>query len=221
MPLEPIEHTNLSDKVYERLKQGILTRQFAPGQRLNVDQLSEQLGVSRTPLKDALNRLSAEGLVKIVPRQGTFVTKLTPRDIAELFAIRRVLEAWAVEEAVRRITPQELEELRRLLDEMARLVNPDGTCTDYLTLVAKDRDFHLLIIKASGNRKLFELYKNLNVHIQVAVIYYLDADKRVEETLREHEAILRALESRDVEAAREALNTHLKAGELATLERVK
>lgn len=221
MPLQRIRHQNMADAVYESLREAIFSRDFAPGQRVNVDALRHQLGVSRTPLKDALKRLAMEGLIRIVPRQGTFVTELRADEMAEVCDVRCVLELYAVEQGIPRLTAEQLARLQAHVEGLRDTLAADGSCADHLAFVAHDQGFHRVIVEAAGNRKLQELYEALNVHIQVARVYYMDPDKRIEQVGREHQAILRAYQARDVAAAKEAVAEHLKTAKAATLERLR
>lgn len=103
-------HT-ISEAAYEVLRERVISKEFAPGQRLNLEAIEKQLGISRTPLKEALTRLEMEGLVTIVPRTGTYVTDPVPEEIAESFDMRRVLEVYAVELAVQRASDEDYESL--------------------------------------------------------------------------------------------------------------
>jgi len=211
----------MTDAVYASLRDAIFSREFAPGERLDVDQLGRQLGVSRTPLKDALNRLAMEGLVRIVPRQGTFVTALRPDEMADICDVRAVLELYAVERGLPQVTPEHLARMRAHTRALRDTLGPDGKCRDHLAFVAHDQAFHQVILEATGSRKLAELYGALNVHIQVARVYYIDADKRIEEVCAQHEAILQAYEAYDVKAAKAAMAIHLSTAKQAALERLR
>jgi DNA-binding GntR family transcriptional regulator len=218
--LPPIRQQNMTDAVYASLREAILSRRFAPGQRIHVDELRQQLGVSRTPLKDALNRLALQGLVRVAPRYGTFVSELSADVMAEISDVRLVLELHAVELGVPRVSRQQLLQMRQNVDAMETTVTPQDNCTDHMAFVSSDHDFHQVILEAAGNRKLVEVYENLNVHIQVARVYYMSTDKRAQQVCDEHEAILRAYESGNVAAAKQALTTHLDTARRATLERL-
>jgi DNA-binding GntR family transcriptional regulator len=218
--LTPIKHQNMSDAVYATLREAILSRQLPPGQRIHVDDLRRQLGVSRTPLKDGLNRLALQGLVRVAPRYGTFVSELRADEMAEISEVRLVLELHAVELGVPRISLQQLHRMRAQVASMKATVTPEDNITDHMAFVASDHDFHQVILEAAGNRKLVEVYENLNVHIQVARVYYLDTDKRAQQVCAEHEAILHAYESSDVAVAKQALSTHLETARRATMERL-
>ncbi len=219
--LPPIRLQNMTDAVYAALRDAIMSRRMAPGQRVHVDELRLQLGVSRTPLKDALNRLAMQGLVTVAPRRGTFVSELRAEDMAAIADIRLVLELYAVERGVPRISRQQLQDLQEQVAAMKRTITPEDNCTDHLAFVAADHGFHYDIVEAAGNHKLLEMYEALNVHIQVARVYYVTTDKRARQVCEEHEAVLKAYKARDAVAAQQALRRHLETARSATLDRLK
>ncbi|MEO8360158.1 MAG: GntR family transcriptional regulator [Vicinamibacteria bacterium] len=207
-PFGPLPRQRASDSVYEALRSGILTRVFEPGQRLNVPELASQLQVSLTPVKDALNRLASEDLIEIRPHSGTFVTQVMPEDVAETFQIRSALERLAGELAIAHATPADVAELRHLVNQMA------GTVADEAAWSAHEKwngRFHQLIIDLSRNRKLIQMYEDLNAHIQIARIHRgrQDWQERLPDERAEHEAIISAFEARDVAALQTALQNHV------------
>jgi DNA-binding GntR family transcriptional regulator len=210
----------MTDAVYATLRDAILSQRLAPGQRIHVDELRLQLGVSRTPLKDALNRLALQGLVRVAPRYGTFVSELRSDEMAEISDIRVVLELHAVEQGVPLASEMHLQRMRRHLEDMRRTVTPEDNVSDHLAFVAADHGFHQTIVEAAGNRKLLEMYETLNVHIQVARVYYVSTDKRASQVCDEHDAILAAYCARDVGATQDALRRHLDTARRAVLERL-
>ena len=218
--LPPIRHQNMTDAVYATLRDAILSRRMAPGQRIHVDELRLQLGVSRTPLKDALNRLALQGLVRVAPRYGTFVSELRSDEMSEISDIRLVLELHAVERGVPQASDQQLQRMRRHTEDMRKTVTAEDNVSDHMAFVAADHGFHQVILEAAGNRKLAELYETLNAHIQVARVYYMSADKRASQVCDEHEAILAAYNARDVAATQLALRRHLETARVAVLERL-
>ena len=204
----PLSRQRASDSVYEALRSGILTRVFEPGQRLNVPELASQLQVSLTPVKDALNRLAAEDLIEIRPHSGTFVTLVMPEDVAETFQIRAALESLAGELAIGNATPNDILELRRLVDLMAGAVADDAAWSAHEQWNSR---FHQMIVSLSKNRKLIQMYEDLNTHIQIARIHRgrQDWQDRLPAERAEHEAIISAFEKRDVDALRSALRVHV------------
>ncbi|HYM68065.1 MAG TPA: GntR family transcriptional regulator [bacterium] len=198
----------LTDAVYRTLKEQILARKFRPGQRLKVDELAAQLGVSRTPLKDSLNVLASEGLIEIVPRKGTFVTDLSADDIAEVFEIRRALERLAAETVVDRISSDGLAELREQLDALQRAADR----RDAAEHMRRNLTFHQLFVQFSGNRRLLELYEGLRAHIQIGRVHARRTNwhQRLRQEQAEHREILAALEAGDAARLSAAVDAHIR-----------
>ncbi|MDR7521764.1 MAG: GntR family transcriptional regulator [Armatimonadota bacterium] len=213
--LLPINVQRLTDAVYRTLKEQILSQAFAPGQRLHVDVLAARLGVSRTPVKDALNALASEGLVEIIPRKGTFVAGISAEEIAEVFELRRALELLAAELLVARITD---EGVRRLRDRLAVLdAVDDGDVGEHMR---RNMAFHRLFVQLAGNRRLFEIYESLNVHIQIARVHARRENwrQRRRQERQEHQAIMRALEARDGPGLAAAVNAHIQRSKRSLME---
>jgi GntR family transcriptional regulator, rspAB operon transcriptional repressor len=217
--LPKLDRTRASDSVFEVLRDSILTRVFRPGDRLDVKAVATQLGVSPTPVKDAINRLAAEGLIDVRPRSGTYVAEISPQAVAETFEIRRALECLAAETLVSRVTPELIERFETLLEGLEDEVDDEGSrrLHDELNV-----ELHLLIVEASGNQRLVELYHSLNAHLTIARIHLRrrpDAT-RLEQERREHRAIVDALTERDAKRLVEALGQHIRRAGLALVEDV-
>jgi DNA-binding GntR family transcriptional regulator len=203
-----------TDEVYESMRQAIITRVFRPGERLQVEEIAQKLGVSLTPVRHALQQLCPEGLIEIHPRSGTYVTNVSVNDIEETFEIRCALECLAGERAITRITAEQLSRLRELLDLLAKPVDSERALVEHER--AKS-DLHQIIIDASGSRRLAELYDSLNAHIKIARIHSQETTNRLasdwtarlQEEQREHEAIVAALEAKDAAALTTALRKHI------------
>jgi DNA-binding GntR family transcriptional regulator len=207
--LPRLSRSRASDSVFDILRENILGRGFRPGDRLDVRALADQLGVSATPVKDAINRLAVEGLVEIRPRSGTFVAELAPDAVAETFEIRRALECLAAERVVTQLTPDLLARFRDVVDAMDRPVSTERDRTEH---ERKNVELHTLLVEASGNRRLTELYRSLNAHLTIARIHSRRRpdDDRLEQERREHRAILEALVTRDAAALVSALDRHIR-----------
>jgi DNA-binding GntR family transcriptional regulator len=207
----------LTDAAYRTLKEQILTQAFAPGQRLNVDELAGRLGVSRTPVKDALNALANEGLVEIVPRKGTFVSELSAEMIAEVFELRRALELLAAELLVERVNDRDLERLR---DHLAALDAPLAGSEDADEHLRRNLAFHRLFVDLAGNKTLLEMYEGLNAHIQIARVHarWHNWQQRRQQERDEHQAILRALEARDWPRLAAAVNAHIRRSKQSLID---
>jgi DNA-binding GntR family transcriptional regulator len=218
--LPQVKRERASDSVFNILRESIVTQIFPPGQRLNVKDLAEKLGVSMTPVKEAINRLATEGLVEIRPRSGTFVTEVASDDVIETFELRAALECLAAEKALKRMTPDDVARLKELLAEMER---PANTEKERAAHDRKNVEFHNLIIELSGNRKLVEIYRSLNAHIKIARIHYSRSGwaERLKTEQEEHRRIMRALETRNCEALVKALRQHIERGAQCLIEDLK
>jgi DNA-binding GntR family transcriptional regulator len=207
--LPVLERQRASDSVYAALRTAILSRTFAPGQRLNVHALATELGVSLTPVKDALARLEVETLVEIRPRSGTFVTAVSPDDVADTFEIRCALECLAAEKALARATPADIAALRELAGGIAESSEDDDAARP--THSARNVEFHKRIVALSGSRRLVQMYESLDAHIQIARIHSGRTDwrTRLSSELNEHLAVVDAFERRDVAALVSALRQHI------------
>jgi DNA-binding GntR family transcriptional regulator len=218
--LPRLPRSRASDSVFDVLRDNILGRGFRPGDRLDVRALADQLGVSATPVKDAVTRLAAEGLVEIRPRSGTFVAELAADAVAETFEIRRALECLAAEHLVRRLTPDLLARFRAIVDALERPVSNDRERAQH---EQKNVELHTLLVEASGNRRLTELYRSLNAHLIVARIHSRRSpeEARLEQERREHRAILGALEAGDAAALVAALDRHIRRAGGALVDDVR
>ena len=217
MELTRITRQRASDEVYQALRQSILSQLFAPGERLQVDDIAEKLGVSLTPVRQAIQQLSTEGLIEIRPRSGTYVAQLTAQDVEETFDLRTALECLAAERAVERATEEQCRELRRLLGELER---PVVTEDDRKRHERDNRCFHKLLIDASGNRRLAESYEGMNAHLQIVRVHSQQSGwaERLQVEQAEHEEIVAALEARDVARLQTALRTHIQRARVSLIE---
>ena len=203
-----IDHTALGDKVYEVLKRKILERELNAGDKVLVDDVAQQLGVSRTPVKDALNRLAVEGLIEKVARRGTFVTTVSLREVDELFDLRLLLETYAAEKVLERgVVEPFLAKMEEYMVNIDRIADSDSP--DYYALMSWNRDLHLALITLADNNHMLQIYEGLNIHIQVARVHYSHSTASVRQTQREHRAIYEAFESGDLEQVKRAISTHI------------
>jgi DNA-binding GntR family transcriptional regulator len=223
MPIKQVpklQRERASDAVYQILRDSILTQVFQPGERLNVLELAEKLDVSQTPLKEAINRLAAEGLIEIHPRIGTYVTDISPTVLAETFEIRTALECLAAEKTIEKLTPEVLKRFRQLADDLDRPLNTEK---DRALHEQKNSEFHGLLVELSGNRKLVEMYASLHAHIKIARVHYgrQGWENRQAEEKKEHGLILKALESADLPGLVATLRQHIGRAAEALISDVK
>ncbi len=202
---------SLAQRVYGSLKEAILSLAFAPGDILRKPEICAALGVSRSPVAEAVVRLQAENLVTVVPQAGTYVARLSMREVREGAFLRQALELAAIEVVAQKITKPQLVELRRNLRVQAAHIADHDFAGFYQT----DAEMHGLILSYTGFKRLSLLAESAWVHVNRARRLILPSPGRVEQTLEEHKTILTALEARDPAAARASVQAHL--GQLLTL----
>ncbi|MBN8729973.1 MAG: GntR family transcriptional regulator [Acidobacteria bacterium] len=219
MELTQLKRQRATDEVYLALRQSILGHLFKPGERLQVDEIAHKLGVSLTPVRHAIQQLSAEGLIEIRPRSGTFVATLTARDVEETSDLRCALECLAGEKAVERITAEESARFHQLLAAMAEPILSED---DRKLHEENNSRFHRLLIDCSGNKRLAEAYEGLHAHLVIARAHSRDAgwEQRLAVEQAEHEEIVAALEARDLPRLTQALRTHILRGRLSMTQRL-
>jgi DNA-binding GntR family transcriptional regulator len=200
------ENATLWQRVHEHLRDEILSNRLAPGTELQEVALSQHLGVSRGPIREALGRLAAEGLVTIRPRRGAVVTSLTKEEFVEAYQVREALEAFAVRLAVPRLADDELRDLERLADEMEKLAEAD----DVDDFFAANARFHLAIVEAAGNRQLIDIYRQLTGQMGRYRRVSLSLRGSLRRSVHEHRAILRAVRRRDADRAERLLEEHIR-----------
>ncbi len=210
-----IDVSNINEKVYHFLKDRLLDLTFPPGHKINLRRLQKELGVSYTPIKDAIFRLAGEGLVEVSSRRGTFVKQVSERDIREIAETRIILETAAVDLIAERISDEQLAELRRLFEATL----DQNTYSDYRLFLKRDNQFHLAIIRFTGNQRLLTIYEHLNAHMQIIRFRFAPKSQiRLGNTDEAHRRILEALEAHDARRAKEELTTHLMTARDAFLK---
>ncbi len=208
--LPRIQAESLSHVAYTLLRDKIISREWSPGQRLDLELMKEQLGISKTPLKEALKLLETEGLITILPRSGTFVTDPSPEEIADSFDLRRVLEIYAVEQVVDRADGADLAELRCITDELHDLVYGPDPAAIYPRYLQLDHYFHQKLVALAGSPRLRQAHDRENIHSQMARIRYRSSGRDLHTAQTEHERLTAALEVGDKTLARQAIDSHLR-----------
>lgn len=202
-----MERKSLRDKAYQSIKNGIITFQYQPGAALLEEQLSKELGISRTPIREALKELQYNGLVRIIPSKGAFVADLSVQDVHEVFFLRQVLEVAALRVTIQNYREEDIKPLKDLFSiVLDRKLNQN----DYEALFHSDVSLHNFIVKNAGNRRLTEFFNILDDQIERIRRASARMPGRLEVSVREHRAILNAIIKRDIENAEKLLIAHLE-----------
>lgn len=212
-PIKLDSYQPLREIVFEALRDAIRTGVLKPGERLMEIQLAEQLGVSRTPVREAIRKLELEGFVIMMPRRGTYVANLSIKDINEVFEIRSSLDSLASGLAAERITPDELEQLQRLLVTIGEAIK-DG---DMERIVKADMQFHDLLYQASRNSRLISIIWNLREQLTTFRARSMAYPGRLEATLLEHRRLVDTIAQGDVLGAQKAAQYHMEKSEQTLL----
>jgi DNA-binding GntR family transcriptional regulator len=217
VPVNLDSYKPLRELVLEAIREAIKNGSLQPRERLMEIQLADELGVSRTPVREALRKLELEGFIVMVPRKGAYVSDLTMKDVADVFEIRAALEGLAAALAAERITEEELENMERLLVEKGEAINLD----DIGKLVAVDTKFHEAMYQASRNERLSAIISNLREQIQRFRLTSLSIPGRKEDSLREHRNLLEAIQARDIQLARQLAQEHIENAENVLIDSLK
>lgn len=207
----------LRELVLDAIREAIINGSLKPRERLMEIQLAEELGVSRTPIREALRKLELEGFIVMLPRKGAYVADVSFKDIADVFEIRAALESLAAGLAAERITDEELEEMERHLVEKADAIARH----DMPQLIEVDTRFHELVYRASRNDRLSIIINNLREQIQRYRSTSLAYPGRMKQSLEEHRAIVEAIQSRDSQLARQLALEHIENAESSMIEAIK
>jgi len=210
--VSPISRRPLHEETVDRLRDLIVQGRLAPGERLNERVLCEQLGISRTPLREAIKLLATEGLVDLLPNRGAVVSRIDPARLAETLHVMGALEGLAGELACRHASAERIARIRALHQKMLTRYKR-GDLEGYFQY---NQAIHLEIVEASGNAILANAYRQLNANVRRARYMANLSSERWSEAVREHEAILAALEARDVQTLKRLLQDHL-ANKLASV----
>lgn len=210
------EFLPLRDVVFNTLRKAILTGELKPGERLMEIHLANRLGVSRTPIREAIRKLELEGLVIMIPRRGAEVAQITEKNLKDVLEVRRALDALCVELACDRISADEEEQLREACDEFER-----ATETKDATIIAKaDVEFHDIIVQATGNQRLIQLINNLSEQMYRYRFEYIKDENRHDNLISEHRMIYEGIVNRDKEKAAQAAKLHIDNQERSIIRQI-
>ncbi len=208
------EYLPLRDVVFNTLRQAILTGELKPGERLMEIHLADRLGVSRTPIREAIRKLELEGLVVMIPRKGAQVAKITEKNLKDVLEVRRALDTLAVRLACKRMDDTYKKQLREACDEFAKVVK----CSNTKDITEADVRFHDIINQSTGNDRLIQLVNNLAEQMYRYRLEYIKDAAYHNRLIDEHEEIYNAIMERDEERAAKAVVVHIDNQEASILE---
>jgi DNA-binding GntR family transcriptional regulator len=202
----PISRTkSLKEKAYDILKELILTGRLEQGKLHNEKRLAEVLGVSRTPVREALLELSREGMVSFVPSKGVKVLKITPKQVQEVFELRRIIEGYIIKSVSKQLTPADLKKIEKILSKQDRSATKDKE----VTFIEMDKEFHLFMASKMGNEQIETILQNLRDQIHLMGIRAIKDQARSQQVLKEHQRIFSALKKKDAKRSHDELMRHL------------
>ena len=211
------DYKTLRDIIFTTLREAKKMGELKPGERLMEVQLAQKMGVSRTPVREAIRKLELEGFVIMIPRKGAHVAKLSVKDIMDVLEVRASLDGLATSLAAERIAESELKELRQVQSQFDSYVEKDNL----QGVIKKDVEFHDVIYKASKNDKLIQISNNLREQVYRFRVIYLKDFRSTKEVIREHMEIYQAISNRDPDAARKAAEKHIKNQELMIVDAIR
>lgn len=210
------EYLPLRDVVFHALRRAILTGEIKPGERLMEIHLAQELGVSRTPVREAIHKLEQEGLVTMIPRRGAQVAQISEKGLKDVLEVRRALDTFCAELACERMTEEGAQQLKE-----AYKVFESATETKNATIIAKaDVSFHDIIISSTGNEKLIITMNNLAEQMYRYRFEYIKDESQHKVLIAEHKALMDAIIARDVEKARKAAMIHIDNQQQSILSQI-
>ena len=217
--MKQIEHATLSlvNQAYKELKRIILDHEIPQGGKLKEAELAAALGISRTPVREAINRLEREGLVEIFPQRGAFVVRFTEKDIYELFLIRENLEGLAAYLAAENMTEKDLAILKSCVDGFEEPYSKK----DIQRYARDDFRFHETIVMLSGSRRLTKLIATLHDHIHLFRLTTKGLSSRMKTSLAEHQQLIEAFRRRDAEEAERRMRQHIRHVRHGVMKNIK
>ena len=204
----------LAKLAYEKLRDSILDGSLQPGEIYNEKNLAEELGISRTPVREALLELSAQGLVTFLPRRGIIIRHFTKRDIEEVFELRNVIELAVVERVADNYQKYDFKKLQKTIEKQKSTIENQN----YIDFLHVDRIFHISLCEMYGNRRLIAIMENIRDLIQIMGSEALKDPKRMEEVIDEHQKVLDFISKGLKLEAREAMEYHLERSKKAVLQ---
>ena len=199
------EFLPLRDVVFNTLRKAILRGELKPGERLMEIQLANKLGVSRTPIREAIRKLELEGLVLMIPRKGAEVAQITEKNMQDVLEVRKALEELSVQLACERITPEQVEEMKMAAEDFRKVLKSG----DVTKIAEADVKFHDIIFAATNNQRLITLLNNLREQMYRFRVEYLKQKECYPQLLEEHDKLIALISGGEVEEACELMGCHI------------
>ena len=199
------EFLPLRDVVFNTLRQAILKGELAPGERLMEIQLAEKLGVSRTPIREAIRKLELEGLVLMIPRKGAEVAKISEKSLRDVLEVRRSLEELAIELACQRMTDEEIDQLEQRQNAFKNAIHKGNA----MNIAETDEAFHDVIYLGTGNDKLVQILNNLREQMYRYRVEYLKREEAHPQLIAEHAEIIEYISKGEKKAATDVMCKHI------------
>lgn len=199
------EYLPLRDVVFNTLRKAILRGELKPGERLMEIQLANKLGVSRTPIREAIRKLELEGLVLMIPRKGAEVAQITEKNMQDVLEVRKALEELSVQLACERITPEQVEEMKMAAEDFRKVLKSG----DVTKIAEADVKFHDIIFAATNNQRLITLLNNLREQMYRFRVEYLKQKECYQQLLEEHDKLIALISGGEVEEACELMGCHI------------
>jgi len=199
------EYLPLRDVVFNTLRKAILRGELKPGERLMEIQLANKLGVSRTPIREAIRKLELEGLVLMIPRKGAEVAQITEKNMQDVLEVRKALEELSVQLACERITAEQVEEMKMAAEDFRKVLKSG----DVTKIAEADVKFHDIIFAATNNQRLITLLNNLREQMYRFRVEYLKQKECYPQLLEEHDKLIALISGGEVEEACELMGCHI------------
>lgn len=200
-----MQEYSLRTQVFQSIREDILKGRYKENEELREAALGKELGVSRTPVREALRQLELEGLIKIIPNKGAYVTGISEKDVHDIYMIRSMLECLCVRWAAEHITQEQLEQL----EEILLLSEYHLDRSNSVQMAELDGKFHEVLYEASQSRILDHVLSDFHKYVQMARRNSVKTEERARKSLAEHRAILEAIREKDVEKAEVLANEHI------------
>lgn len=211
------EYLPLRDVVFNTLRQAILKGELKPGERLMEIALAEKLGVSRTPIREAMRKLEQEGLVVMIPRRGAQVANITEKDLNDVLEVRIALENVAIEKACTHMSEEDMNKLWLAAKEFEYTIEEGNL----VKLAEADVAFHEIIYQSSDNKRLIQVLNNVREQIYRYRVEYLKEGETRDQLVREHEELTKAIRERNVERAKQLSFQHIENQRMAIIRSIR